>query len=93
MPILQQPRAAFLHCIAKEAVFKKYHRDMKKNADGYLKKLAKINHLAVQNRAQVARARGRCGENSWREIVGCVEMVCDVGVCGCSCMPMGAVYL
>ena len=79
MPILQQPRAAFLHCIAKETAFKKYHRDMKKNADGYLKKFAKINHLAVQIRTQAARARGRCGENSWRESVGCVEMVCDVG--------------
>lgn len=61
----------------------------KKNADGYLKKLAKINHLAVQIRAQAERARGRCGENSWREIVGRVEMVCDVGVWGAHACQWG----
>ena len=65
----------------------------KKNADGYLKKLAKINHLAVQIRAQAERARGRCGENSWREIVGRVEMVCDVGVWGWGLMHANGVGL
>ena len=47
----------------------------KKNADGYLKKLAKINHLAVQIRAQAERARGRCGERSWVVSKWCVMWV------------------
>ena len=55
----------------------------KKNADGYLKKLAKINRLAVQIRAQVARVdavRVRC-ESSWR---GRRRGPCRNGArCGC----------